>query len=286
MNTQSLLGYHLSNMKVELFTAQYDAVSPGWRDIDYTPDYSKLYYIVEGTGWVKIGDEQYYPQPGQLVLMPEGVKQSYSATAGQPYTKYWCHFSAKVGDINLFKLLNMPFLLNAGPDKRLDAIFAEMVRYANSDEMYAKLLAKAKLMELFSHYIRLLGENVVSFTNPAAVERLDDILVYIHANIGREITIHELAERVCLHPNYFIRMFKEQVGVPPIQYIMRHKIEKAKELLAQTSFSVSEIADRVGFHDMFYFSRQFKKISGMPPSDFRKQARREFPEQQLMFPPE
>jgi AraC family transcriptional regulator of arabinose operon len=270
MNTSSLLSYHLSNLKVELYTAHFNTVTPAWRDIDYTPDYSKFYYIVGGAGRVKIGNEEYFPEPGQLVLMPEGVKQSYSIAEGEPYTKYWCHFSAKIGDINVFKLLNLPFVCSVQPDERVRMIFAELVQHANSDAVYAKLLAKAKLLELVSYYIMLLEENTISFSNPATMERLDDILTYIHANLDQDVSIQELAQRACLHPNYFIRMFKEQMGVPPIQYIMRLKIEKAKELLAQSSCSISEIAERVGFHDIFHFSKQFKKIAGLPPSDFRK----------------
>lgn len=57
----------------------------------------------------------------------------------------------------------------------------------------------------------------------------------------------------------------------PHQYITRQKIEKAKDLLAATSGSVSEIADQLGFGDLFYFSRQFKKHAGLAPTEFRKQ---------------
>jgi AraC-like DNA-binding protein len=65
-------------------------------------------------------------------------------------------------------------------------------------------------------------------------------------------------------------MFKEQMGVPPIQYILRVKMEKAQELLVQTEESVSEVARQVGFQDYSHFSKQFKKLVGLAPTEYRK----------------
>ncbi|KQO18314.1 AraC family transcriptional regulator [Paenibacillus sp. Leaf72] len=272
MNAHSLLAYYLSHMQVELFIAHHNTVSTEWQDLDFTPDYSKFYYIEHGSGWLKIGDEEYSPAPGELILVPEGVPQSYSVIEGSAtYRKYWCHFSAKVGEINLFKLLDVPYLCTAADQERVRTIFAELVFYANDQTIYARLLAKAKLLELFSLFIMQQGEESISLKNAAATQRLTEILSYIHMNSGSDITIQDLAKRACLHPNYFIRMFKEQMGVPPIQYIARLKIEKAKELLADSTLSVSEVAEQAGFNDLFYFSKQFKKIAGLSPTEFRKQ---------------
>ncbi|WP_338554350.1 AraC family transcriptional regulator [Paenibacillus sp. KS-LC4] len=272
MNAHSLLAYYLSHMQIELFIAHHNTVSTEWRDLDFTPDYSKFYFIEHGSGWLKIGDEEYAPVPGQLILMPEGVPQSYSVIKGSDtYRKYWCHFSAKVGEINLFKLLDMPYLCTAVDQERVRTIFAELVLYANDQTVYARLLAKAKLLELFSLFVMQQGEESISLKKAAVTQRLTEILSYIQLNSGSDITIQDLAQRACLHPNYFIRMFKEQMGVPPIQYIARLKIEKAKELLADSSLSVSEVAEQTGFNDLFYFSKQFKKIAGVSPTEFRKQ---------------
>ncbi|MDG0791526.1 AraC family transcriptional regulator [Cohnella ginsengisoli] len=58
--------------------------------------HNKFYFITDGEGWLKIGDRELYPKPGRLALMPEGVLQSYPAIYDKPYTKYWCHFTAKM----------------------------------------------------------------------------------------------------------------------------------------------------------------------------------------------
>ena len=61
MNHQTLLTNYLSNLQVELFMVNYNRCDTDWRDLDYTPDYSKFYFICEGEGWLKIGNEEYLP---------------------------------------------------------------------------------------------------------------------------------------------------------------------------------------------------------------------------------
>jgi len=270
MDNQALLTNYLSNLKVDLFMADYNLCGLDWRDIDYTPDYSKFYFICAGEGWLKIGDQEYYPKPGQLFLMPEGVKQSYSCISAQPFEKYWCHFSAKVGDINLFKMIELSHVCRDIDPQVIQQIFSSLTNHMKSDAVYAQLLAKSKLMELFSYFIMNTDVDDVIFRNLASVEKLTNILAYIDAHIEQNLTIHELAEMAYMHPNYFIRLFKQQIGVPPIQYITRKKIAKAKELLRSTQSTVGEIAQDLGFSDLYYFSKQFKKNVGLSPSDFRQ----------------
>ncbi|WNS45952.1 AraC family transcriptional regulator [Paenibacillus sp. MMS20-IR301] len=271
MDHRALLTGYLSNLKVDLLMADYNQCTTRWRDLDYTPDYSKFYYIIGGEGWLKIGDQEYYPKPGELILMPEGVKQSYSCISGQPFLKYWCHFSAKVGEINLFRILELSHVCIPQDPDMVETLFKGITGSAKSDAVYAPLLAKSRLLELFSQYLMNLEPGEITYKNLGSARKLTAVLDYITANIERNITIHELAEIAYMHPNYFMRLFKQQIGVPPMQYITRQKIEKAKELLTATSGSVSEIAARLGFGDLFYFSKQFKKHAGLAPTEFRKQ---------------
>lgn len=202
--------------------------------------------------------------------MPEGVNQSYSCISDQPFEKYWCHFSAKVGDINLFNMIELSHVCREVDPHVIQEIFSSLTSHMKSDKVYAHLLAKSKLMELFSYFIMNIDVDEITFKNLSSIEKLTKILTYIDAHIERNITIHELAEIAYMHPNYFIRLFKQQIGVPPIQYITRKKITKAKELLRSTQRSVGEIAHDLGFSDLYYFSKQFKKNVGLSPSEFRQ----------------
>ncbi len=269
--TSTLLSNYLANLRIELYMAHYNTVSSEWRDLDYTPDYSKFYYIDDGEGWLKIGDEDYHPKSGQLILMPEGVKQSYSTISEHVYTKWWCHFNAFVGDLNVFQLVKLPLVWDVPDRTYVESIMQAVVTHANTGSIYGMLLAKSKLMELIAYCVSQTDTERVELQNIRAIEKLSDVLEYIHQDIERGFTVQELAEVAHVHPNYFIRLFKRHLGVPPIQYITQKKMEKAKQLLITTGSSVSEIAERVGFSDLFYFSKQFKKMTGLTPSEYRKQ---------------
>lgn len=271
MNHQTLLTNYLSNLQVELYMVNYNRCDSDWRDLDYTPDYSKFYWISEGEGWLKIGDQEYYPVPGQLFLMPEGVTQSYSVISDQPFLKYWCHFSAKVGGINLFQIMKFPHFCTIERPELVNEIFNQILLYARSGEVYAHMMAKSKLMELISHYLMNLDLEQITYLNIPVMEKMSAILAYIDAHIEENITVQDLAQIAYMHPNYFIRFFKQQVGVPPIHYITGKKVDKAKELLSCTPNTITMIAEHLGFRDLYYFSRLFKKHTGLTPTDFRKQ---------------
>jgi len=276
MDNRTLLSNVLANLEVDLITADHNLCAPDWRDLNYTPDYSKFYWICEGEGWLRIGGKEYYPRPGELFLMPEGVEQSYSFISERPFRKYWCHFTAQVGGINLFKLLDLNPRCAPQQPELLTKVFSEIVNHSGSDAVYAKLLAKSKLMELIACYLMnlKLDADSVSFKQTPTVNKLAEVLDYIDEHIAQNMTVEELAGIVYMHPNSFIRLFKQYAGMPPIQYITHKKIEKAKQSLALTGLSVTEISEQLGFNDMFYFSKQFKKHAGATPTDYRRQTRR------------
>ena len=73
--------------------------------------------------------------------------------------------------------------------------------------------------------------------------------------------------------SWFIRNFKEYTQMTPAQYILSLRMANAQTLLESTNYNVTEIADIIGYDNPLYFSRIFKKQSGMSPSEFRKQLR-------------
>jgi AraC-like DNA-binding protein len=90
------------------------------------------------------------------------------------------------------------------------------------------------------------------------------------------MTVEELASLVHFHPNYFLPYFKSMMGVSPIAYINRKRIELAKRLLTSTDLPVTNIAERIGL-EPYYFSRMFKKLAGQAPSVYRTYASAEPP---------
>lgn len=93
---------------------------------------------------------------------------------------------------------------------------------------------------------------------------------YISDNYMRELSLEKISRHVCLSPNYCATVFRESSGFTIMDYLRRVRIERAKELLVNTSLSVGEIAEKVGYETLFQFSRLFKKYMGIAPTEYRK----------------
>ena len=95
-------------------------------------------------------------------------------------------------------------------------------------------------------------------------------LKIIDYNYCTTISVERIAEHLSVDPSYFSRRFAQKIGVSPKRYIIKKRIERAKELLCSTDADVFEIANSVGYEDQFYFYKIFKKYTNLSPSEYRK----------------
>ena len=99
---------------------------------------------------------------------------------------------------------------------------------------------------------------------------LKDVYEYIENNYTRKLYLGEIAKRACLSKYHFCRVFKTLTGQTVMEYVNSLRIERAKELLRKTFFSITEICFEVGFTNISNFNRTFKNIAGVAPSEYRK----------------
>ncbi|CAN7536807.1 response regulator transcription factor [Rossellomorea sp. LjRoot5] len=102
-------------------------------------------------------------------------------------------------------------------------------------------------------------------------ELLDKALSYIHDHFTQEMTLQHVADHIHISRNYFSILFKRFMDINFIDYVIRLRINKAKELLSHTSLKVYEVAGESGFNDVKYFSKLFKKVTGFSPGDYRSE---------------
>lgn len=101
---------------------------------------------------------------------------------------------------------------------------------------------------------------------------IEKVLQYLEKAPLDQITLKDAAECVHMNPSYLSQLFKQQLNKKFVDYITELRIEESKRLLLNTSLRMSEIAERVGYSDLAYFSNNFKRITGCSPSEFRKSA--------------
>ena len=99
---------------------------------------------------------------------------------------------------------------------------------------------------------------------------LSDVKAWLDQHYHEKVTLDDLAERFFINKFYLTRLFKEQYGSSIVNYVLSLRISRAKELLRFTDLSIEEIGAQCGISDGNYFSRAFRKIEGISPSEYRK----------------
>jgi AraC family transcriptional regulator of arabinose operon len=263
----------LQNLQVHLVEAHYTHCRPEWSAFDYVPAYSKLYFICEGEGWLKIDGKEFSPLPGQLCFMPAHVEQSYATISADTYHKYWCHFTATMGELDLFQWLEVPYCMDIKNKERMLDLFQELTTLHKDTEFTSRIREKAVLLEIIAEFLTEADKLIrVVPGRMGDVERLNRIEKFIDENLSEPVTLEQIAKHVHLHPNYLVRYFNKHFAVPPLKYLNRKRMQKAKALLSTTSLAVKEVAERVGFSDTNHFAKVFRRESSFSPTEYRLQA--------------
>lgn len=119
-------------------------------------------------------------------------------------------------------------------------------------------------------FLKLVETILVSSSKKIENEDQMEVAVrYIHEQYSKPITIQDLAVQLGIERRRFAYLFERYTGLSPIQYLTEIRIRRAKELL-RSGISVAEVAERVGYLDNFYFSRVFKKQTGMSPTEYKR----------------
>lgn len=106
-------------------------------------------------------------------------------------------------------------------------------------------------------------------TDRNSVPHLQPVIEFIHKNLDKDLSLVSLAAVVTMSHYHFARSFKGVMGITPHQYIIQHRMEWAKQLLANTQLSITEITHRVGLSNQSHFTAQFRKVVGISPKRYR-----------------
>lgn len=151
------------------------------------------------------------------------------------------------------------------------SLISKLIRICSSNEIGKDILADITLKELLVRIMQfqnLTNNNTdnpgISNANPLAY-----IIAYIKNNINEKILIEHLSDKACMSKANFYRVFKREFGISPLNFILNEKIVRAKQMLRHSGAKITSISDELGFTDVNYFIRLFKKMEGVTPASYR-----------------
>lgn len=232
----------------------------------------QLLYIAAGKGYFyfKGSKTPTIVEKGNMVLFRPGEPQVYYYYAKHKTEVYWVHFTGwKVEQyLDSYELPKSENVFFTGVSPDYPWIYNQIIR-----ELQLQRANYEDVNKLFIHHIFLTINRYIKEGRQIKNETISDIeraIHYFNENFNKPISIEQYALEHLMSVNWFIHSFKEVTNVPPMQYIVSLRINAAKGYLENTNKSISEISDAVGYENALYFSRLFKKYTGMTPTEYKK----------------
>ncbi len=235
-----------------------------WRDSRMLPqNINRLHrYHCEGLFYVDNGTKIEI-KPDHIYLFPQNLGFTPSFVPDMTVSHEWIDFVS-------VPLIFGEHVIEISPEQKTPAANALRLCMAlgtkchenNKNAQYYHLLESAIALAMRCvclEYSVTLAGNV----------RINKALEYIHSDYMHEITLEMLAEKAYCAKNYFVRLFKNELGITPYQYIKNYRMGVATDLLYR-GYTVKEVAKRVGFSDAYAFSAAFNKCFGIYPSAYPK----------------
>lgn len=154
------------------------------------------------------------------------------------------------------------------PLARVEQLVEVMERECEDRREGREVALRAKLLELIVYLSRSYTES--DTTEAHALLRVGQVIGALENDMTRDWKLDDLLRIANMSRSNLMRVFRKATGQPPIEYLIRLRVQRAMELLRQTSLSVTEIALEVGFNDSNYFTRCFRKAAGQTPRQYRQ----------------
>lgn len=252
-------------------TGKFVAPSAQWQHQTFTLTDYELFVLTEGTLYLSYNNENFTVSEGQYLLLPpstamrEGFRPGYCAF-------YWLHFTADSPGTPPHEK-NAFLLPQTGTIHKLEKMVVLMKQLQDSVKNgYPPLALNAMttcvLTELYGQlcqHPQLLPDS----PQPSQKQIYSDIVDYIRLHIAENISVTDVAAHFGYNAKYLSHLFAEITGSPLKQFILKQKIDSANYMLTDTNLSIAEIAKALGFSDSHNFSRTYKRMTDLTPSEYR-----------------
>jgi AraC family transcriptional regulator len=170
---------------------------------------------------------------------------------------------------NHVELLSTPFVQDAQVSIIANLFQQEMQTGGMGGQLYAESLCNILIVHLLRHYCAF--SPVLEAPSNLSSSQLNQVISYVETHLSQNIPLSCLAQIARMSKYHFSRSFKKSTGITPHQYILRRRVERAKQLLQQSPASVLDVALACGFAHPGHLSRHFKRLVGMTPKKFQQQ---------------
>ncbi|MDR2469628.1 MAG: AraC family transcriptional regulator [Tannerella sp.] len=282
--------HHMEEKETEAFILLNTGLAVHQADWNYkqvNSPFARIYLVTEGRARLHLQDSVHDLTPGHLYLIPPFMLHSYECN--EYFVLYYIHvyencFSGR----RMMEDYRFPVEVDAAP---LDGMLVRRLldinpgwelkhydpsSYDNPSALMQRIALDVRRPVCVTYETRgILFQLLSRFFRGASLkyqvtDRIRKVLQYIHEHIDRPVYVDELSDICCLSKDHFIRLFKKEMQVTPIQYINKKKIEKAQLMIISGRQSMKDIAYNLSFENVSYFNRLFRRYTEMTPLEYRE----------------
>ena len=232
-----------------------------------TLSHYQLEYVLEGKIFIDIEGKTYSAEAGDLFFINKATRRTLYSDKKSPVKKMFVTAKGPLidGMVKAYKFKEPIIIARVDVEKN----FRSILNILEKAPVYTPLVRDnigKEILEIIQTVAREL--NLVDTT----IERqnvAENIIKYIDANLNRKITIEELSQNFFLGKTQLIKLFKDKYHMTPMKYAQMQRIELAKYYLQATDMPISSMHELIGFDDVKYFSKLFKKATGISPREYR-----------------
>jgi len=218
---------------------------------------------LSGKVTISVDGTAYMLEQGMLLHVPKGAKLTKKSVERKPVQVAFVYYRILKED---GLLSNEHFKLQIENKERLKANIIELKKY--NEQPITTAVLKCQL--LFLTLLDTIIDGVRQYDEKENNHSIEEILHFIHEHYQEQLSVTHIANLFQIERRHLAYLFKRYTGMSPLNYLTEYRIRRSKELLRQADYSITKVAELVGFEDNLYFSRIFKKRTGCSPSAYRE----------------
>jgi AraC-like DNA-binding protein len=244
----------------------FDDYIPHWHNRLEHVEYHILVLITEGRLIYKLNDQQLHAEKGDLIFIPPGTHREAFNDPNILHQKYAITFDSP-------ESLGLPLLQNQAPQKvkvrsfdffkeRFTLLFRQYIEKRD----YCETIGVGILFEILGTLHRELSTPPIPMRKLQLANKIEH---YIVNHFRDSIPLKILSQLIERSPNYTLSLFKEVIGMTPVEYQHQLRTNAAIEMLQNTDLTIAAIAEHLGYYDASSFYKMFKKKTGHAPSEYQ-----------------
>ncbi|MBB3113954.1 AraC-like DNA-binding protein [Paenibacillus phyllosphaerae] len=252
-----------------------------------------LLVVRQGTMYVGEDDRQYEVTAGSALLLRPDAYHYGIEDCRERTEHFWIHFQTTgdwhYGDDSLQASKSMlpeegvPRQIQAFSARKYELHLPQFTMLSQPGKMYETIDRLIALGETdywsssrwqidihFQQVLQLLAASIKKQASSPRAACAEQAAAYLRRHYREDVKLQQLGEELRFHPIYIARCMQAEFGCPPIEYLLRYRVEQAKLLLLRTDFTIARIAEEVGFHQAAYFTARFTRYEGISPRQYRQ----------------